>query len=244
MSTRRIGSSGHKRPAIAVKASLLAILVLGIVLATAVLYLGARHGFSVQAFEDLVRSWGAWGVAGSIGLMILHSLVPFPAEFLALANGMIYGPVWGTVVTWTGAMLGAYLAFGLARVLGRPFVEMMVSQKNWHFFDEWTAAHAGRFVFIGRFVPVIAFNLINYAAGLTRISWWTFSWATGIGILPMTVLMVMMGDQVDSLDWWLWLAIVFGGVVLWFLLRSKLQAFTGIRRHRIAGRPTLWRFWK
>ena len=32
-----------------------------------------------------------------------------------------------------------------------------------------------------RFLPVISFNLINYAAGLTAISWWTFSWATGIG---------------------------------------------------------------
>ncbi len=244
LSTRRIGPSGPRRPAIALKASLLAVLVLGILLATAVLYFGARHEFSVQAIENLIRSWGAWGVAASIGLMILHSFVPFPAEFLALANGMVYGPVWGTAITWTGAMLGAYLAFGLARRLGRPFVEVMVARKNWSLFDEWTAAHAGRLVLISRFVPVIAFNLINYAAGLTRISWWTFSWATGIGILPMTVLMVMMGDQVDSLDWWLWLAIVFGSVVLWFLLRSKLHAFTGIRRHRIAGRPTPRRFWR
>ncbi len=227
-STRRIGPSGHRRPAIALKASLLAVLLLGILLGTAVLYFGARHGFSVQAIENLIRSWGAWGVMASIGLMILHSFVPFPAEFLALANGMVYGPVWGTAITWTGAMLGAYLAFGLARHLGRPFVEVMVARKNWNLFDEWTAAHAGRLVLIGRFVPVIAFNLINYAAGLIGISWWTFTWATGIGILPMTVLMVMMGDQVDSLDWWLWLPIVFGGVLLWILFRRRLQTMTRI----------------
>ena len=37
-----------------------------------------------------------------------HDLtVPFPAELLALANGMIYGPLWGTVLTGTGAVLGA-----------------------------------------------------------------------------------------------------------------------------------------
>ena len=208
LSTERVGVRKRRRPAIALKASLLAVLVLGILLGTAVLYFGARHGFSIQAIEDLIRSWGPWGGMASIGLMILHSLVPFPAEFLALANGMVYGPVWGTVVTWTGAMLGAYLAFGLARLLGRPFVEMMVSRKRWDFFDEWTADHAGRLVLISRFVPVIAFNLINYAAGLTGISWWTFTWATGIGILPMSVLMVVMGDQIDSLEWWLWLPIM------------------------------------
>ncbi len=231
-STRRIGPSGPRRPAIALKASLLAVLVLGILLATAVLYFGARHEFSVQAIENLIRSWGAWGVAASIGLMILHSFVPFPAEFLALANGMVYGPVWGTAITWTGAMLGAYFAFGLARHLGRPFVEVMVARKNWSLFDEWTAAHAGRLVLISRFVPVIAFNLINYAAGLTRISWWTFSWATGIGILPMTVLMVMMGDQVDSLDWWLWLPIIIGSLVLWAIFRRRLQRMSGIGNRR------------
>ncbi len=231
-STHRIGPSGHRRPAIALKASLLAVLLLAILLGTAVLYFGARHGFSVQVIENLIRSWGAWGVAASIGLMILHSFVPFPAEFLALANGMVYGPVWGTAITWTGAMLGAYLAFGLARALGRPFVALMVSQKSWNFFDEWTAAHAGRLVLISRFVPVIAFNLINYAAGLTGISWWTFTWATGIGILPMTVLMLMMGDKVDSLDWWLWLSIVFGGLVLWAMFRRRLQRMTGIGNRR------------
>ncbi len=231
-STHRIGPSGHRRPAIALKASLLAVLLLAILLGTAVLYFGARHGFSVQAIENLIRSWGAWGVAASIGPMILHSFVLFPAEFLALANGMVYGPVWGTAITWTGAMLGAYLAFGLARHLGRPFVEVMVARKNWSLFDEWTAAHAGRLVLIGRFIPVIAFNLINYAAGLTRISWWTFSWATGIGILPMTILMVMMGDQIDSLDWWLWLLIVIGSLVLWVMFRRRLQRMTGIGNRR------------
>jgi hypothetical protein len=69
---------------------------------------------SVRAFEDVILSWGHWGVLASIGLMVLHSFLPFPAEFVALANGMLYGPLWGTVITWVGAMLGAFLAFGLS----------------------------------------------------------------------------------------------------------------------------------
>jgi uncharacterized membrane protein YdjX (TVP38/TMEM64 family) len=51
---------------------------------------------------------------------------------------------------------------------------------------------------------VIAFNLINYAAGLTKVSWWTFLWTTGVGILPLTALMVYMGSHMRSLSWeWL-----------------------------------------
>lgn len=178
--------------------------------------------FSSDEIEDIIRSWGMWGVAGSIGLMVLHSFVPFPAEIVAIANGMIYGPFWGVVITWIGAMLGAFLAFGLARAFGRPFVERMVARKRWQLFDDWTAERGGRIVLLSRLCPVIAFNLVNYAAGLARISWWTFFWATGIGILPLTILMVVMGDQIGVLPWWVWLVLVGSFVVLWYVFRHSL----------------------
>ena len=208
---------------------MLALLLFGVVLATGAFVVGAHYGISAEAIERIVRSWGAWGVLASIGLMVVHSLVPFPAELLAIANGMVYGPLWGTVITWTGAMLGAYLAFGLARILGRPFIDLMVSKRNLHALDEWTASRGGRLVFISRFTPIIAFNLVNYAAGLIRISWWTFSWATGVGILPMTILMVVMGDRIDRMDWRLWLLIVLGGLALCFLMRPLLRSLARMR---------------
>ena len=102
---------------------------------------GFEH--SADSLGVLIRSWGAWGVAGSIGLMVLHSFVPFPAEILAIANGMVYGPFWGTVVTWVGAMLGAFLAFGLARRLGRPFVRAVVPAPRWQAVDSWSRRHGG-----------------------------------------------------------------------------------------------------
>lgn len=181
--------------------------------------------FSSEEIVGVIRSWGMWGVLASIGLMVLHSFVPFPAEIIAIANGMVYGPFWGVVITWTGAVLGAFLAFGLARTLGRPFVERMIARRHWQSIDDWAAAEGGRIVLLARFFPVIAFNLINYAAGLSRISWWTFSWATGIGILPLTILMVVMGDQIRILPWWAWLVliiVIIVNAVLWYLFRHRL----------------------
>jgi len=203
----------------------LAIVILGALLAGALLgglWTFGDEGVSVKGIEELVRSWGPWGVGASIGLMVLHSFVPFPAEFLALANGMIYGSFWGTVITWTGAMLGAYLAFGLSRHLGRPFVEVMVSDKHLSRLDDWTARQGGGMLFVSRFLPVISFNVINYAAGLTNISWLTFTWATGLGILPLTTLMVVMGDQIEHLSWELSVALFAAGAVLWWLVFRKL----------------------
>lgn len=179
---------------------------------------------SIADIEATIQSWGPWGVGASIGLMVLHSFVPFPAELLAISNGMVYGPYWGVVITWVGAMLGAFLAFGLARALGRPFVEMVVSKKNWHKVDDFAARQGWGVVFLSRFVPVISFNLINYAAGMTRISWWTFAWTTGVGILPMTTLMVVMGHHSEHLSWKAWLLVIVLGVAMWFLLHRRFQS--------------------
>lgn len=182
--------------------------------------------FSKEAVEAQIEAWGAAGVAVSIFFMILHSFIPFPAEFVAMANGMAYGPVWGTVVTWVGAMLGAYLAFGLARWLGRPFVQAVVPSKHHERIDGWTLRHGGMALLLSRLLPVISFNLINYAAGLTAVSWWTFTWSTGVGILPITFLSVFMGDRLwagDTMAWLWFLAAALAGALVWWAVVARSQ---------------------
>lgn len=170
----------------------------------------------------LIRSWGPWGVVGSIGLMIVHSFLPFPAEIIALANGMIYGPVWGAAITWVGAMLGASIAFGLVRLLGRPFARRFLPDHHWRRLADWSHTHGGAALIISRLIPLIAFNLINFAAALTEISWWTFLWATGLGILPLTVLLAVLGDNMQTLPLWALALIV--GVVLLGWIASRFHA--------------------
>lgn len=68
-----------------------ALIALAVIVVVAVGWWAASFGIvdSVEEVEQRIRSWGAWGVAGSIGLMIVHSCLPFPAEVIALANGMV-----------------------------------------------------------------------------------------------------------------------------------------------------------
>ncbi|MDH3316500.1 MAG: TVP38/TMEM64 family protein [Betaproteobacteria bacterium] len=190
---------------------------------------GIRLDMTVEGMAQLIRSWGGWGVAVSIGLMVIHSFVPFPAEILACANGMIYGPVWGTVITWIGAMLGASVAFGLARSLGRPFVQRMLKEAQREKLAFWSRDRGGIALLTARLIPVIAFNLINYAAALTEISWSTFLWATAIGILPLTALSAILGDRMLTMPLWGWLLLAAVVLLTWFWLE---------RRWRIAQRPS------
>jgi len=213
-----------RRRALVAGVGVMAGILLGILATVAAMILGSDADPLGRSLEDTIHAWGAWGAALSIALMVMHSFVPFPAEFLAIANGMLYGPLLGTAITWSGAMLGAVLAFALARWLGRPFVEVIVARCRWQTLDDWTASEGAYVLLASRLIPVIAFNLINYAAGLSRVSWWTFLWTTGLGILPLTILMVAMGYHIDTLGWGSWLALFAGATVLWLVVRRRLAA--------------------
>lgn len=167
----------------------------------------AKFGFDIEWTElhrtlpRMIADMGMWGQLLIIGLMIVHCFVPFPAEFVAVAAGSAYGTLYGTFLTWTGAMLGAMLSFVLTRLFGQPFVEWVLPTRQKKHLDRWVEDQGAFTLLVSRFIPVIAFNLINYAAGLTKIGWWTFFWTTGIGILPLTTLMVYMGATMHTLSW-------------------------------------------
>ncbi len=175
--------------------------VLLLLAAGAVLALPLTRGLTEGRIEALLDGMGPWAAAVSIGLLVLHSFVPFPAELVALANGMCFGAVWGTLVTWTGAMLGALFAFFLARRLGRPFVGRILPPRHLERLERATAHVGWRTLLVVRLLPLIAFNLINWGAGLTPVGWLTFAWTTALGILPVTLLMTVMGDQMGHLPW-------------------------------------------
>jgi uncharacterized membrane protein YdjX (TVP38/TMEM64 family) len=211
--------AGRRSLAVAVATVGLAALVLvglgAVVLAVA----DGRLDLSAAAIEAAIRDLGPWAAAGSIGAMVLHSFVPLPAEVIAVANGMVFGPLLGIALTWAGAMAGAVVAFGLARRFGRPLVVRVVPARHWHRIDGWTATESAGALLLARLVPVISFNLINYAAGLTGVRFGTFLWTTGLGILPVTILCVVAGEVLIAAPVWAWLAVAAVLAAVWLSAR-------------------------
>ena len=210
----------------AAAASIVILALLSAVIA-AWLWLGA-HGIdlaemSATDVEAMVKGWAPWTWLASIALMVLHSFVPLPAEIIALANGMLFGPWWGVLVTWVGAMLGAVLAYGLARTLGRPAVRTLIPARYWARLEA-IPVEAGPLLVI-RLMPVISFNLVNYAAGLLGVPWWRFLWTTALGILPIVVTMVVLGRELMAAPWWIWgafaLLCLVSLVLLWVFRRDQ-----------------------
>lgn len=184
------------------------------------------------AIEASIRNWGIWGPVASIGLMIAHSFLPFPAELVALANGALYGAWLGSGITWIGAMLGAILAYWFAKLAGRPTLERLLSDKNLARIDRWNTKSATAPLLFARLIPIISFNLVNFAAGLAGVTFWTFFWTTAIGILPATIFCSLAGKYMLELNYWIWFGLIgivavlwFGGVLIWkYWIKSQKTA--------------------
>ena len=184
---------------------------------------------TIEGVVAQIRAWGPWAALGSIVLMVVHSFLPFPSEIITLANGMVFGPFWGSVITWVGSMLGAVSTFGLVRLLGRPFVYRMLSENQMRRLSDWSSTRGGMALLIGRLIPVIAFNLLNYAAALTDISWWTYILATGLGILPLTILLNVFGASILTMAGmsWTWILLGVFVVAAWLLVMRRSRAERG-----------------
>lgn len=168
-----------------------------------------------------LRSAGAAAPLVSVGLMTLHTLVPFPSEVVTIANGVVFGPWLGFALSWVGAMVGAYLGFAIARFGGRPLVRRIAGAERLARLDRLVDGRGVWGLLALRLIPVVSFDLVNLAAGLLAIDLWTFSWTTAIGIVPVTAAMV-----------WLGRAIVQGGVLLiWTLAVLAIGAVAGVVLH-------------
>lgn len=162
----------------------------------------------VEAVRNRVQAAGAWAPLVSIGLMMMQAVIaPLPAFVVTFANAAVFGWAWGAVISWTGAMLGAALCYGLARWYGRGLVEKLTPPGTLQSFDRLSERWGLWAILVARLLPFVPFDPVSYAAGLARIGFWRFLLATGAGQLPATIVYSLAGDLLAVNVQWLVLGI-------------------------------------
>jgi uncharacterized membrane protein YdjX (TVP38/TMEM64 family) len=151
-----------------------------------------RSHLTVGQIQAVVASLGAWG---PVVFLLLYAVAPtflVPGLPLDLAAGILFGPVWGSVYSLVGATVGATIAFLGARTVGRAWTEEKLSGPLKKL-KEGVDKGGWEFVAFVRLVPVIPFNLLNYALGLTRIGLVPYVLASFVFMAPATVVYVYAG---------------------------------------------------
>ena len=182
-----------------------------------------------QQLQEAVSRCGSWAAFAYIGLFALLPTFFFPVAVLALAGGLLFGLWWGSIYTFLGAILNCTLMFFLARYVGREKVEQLIQKKLspiWQ--QKLSDLNSGRgflLLVILRLIPAAPYNLINYAFGLTAMSYRTYILGSAIGIIPGTLAFINIGDKaldITSPDFWIAIGLLGLLLAVTALLGKKL----------------------
>ncbi|HLW47995.1 MAG TPA: VTT domain-containing protein [bacterium] len=153
-------------------------------------------GVTVDRLRAYVAAWGPWAPGVSIVIMVLQTFLPFPADPLIMANGVVFGVWEGLLVSVAGALLSGCVAFGLGRRLGRSIALRIVPASVVDWVDQIVHEGTSVSVLLLQFLPAIPFSVLNFLLGLTVLSWATFLWTLGASILPADAVLVLLGRGV------------------------------------------------
>lgn len=201
-----------------------------------------------------VVDWVVWlmGVIGApgVGIAILLESVfpPIPSELVLPLAGFTAarGEYWvGSAITWAtvGSVTGALVMYWLGRAwgqerLGRAFDRIPLTSH--HDVDRavaWFDRHGRSAIFFGRLVPGVR-SLISIPAGIQRMPMAQFLIYTTLGSAVWNTALVLSGFFLGNRytlvqryidDFGMLVAIVIGGLVLWFFGKRIIRR---IREHR------------
>jgi uncharacterized membrane protein YdjX (TVP38/TMEM64 family) len=148
---------------------------------------------------EWMRGAGALGASIYAVAYVLATVVLLPGSVLTAGAGFAYGPLWGTVLVSPVSVIGATLAFVLGRTVARDWVSRrMTHHRRFAAIDDAIGTSGFKIVVLLRLSPVLPFNRLNYALGLTRVRLRDYVLGSFIGMLPGTFLYVYMGSLVTN----------------------------------------------
>lgn len=174
-------------------AALLAAAVAGVQLS------GATQYLQQEKLQVLIASNGALAPAIYILIYALAPVLFLPGLPLTIVGGILFGPFWGVVYTITGATIGASLAFLTARYLARDWVAARLTGPRWGKLDSEVARHGWKVVAFTRLIPAFPFNLLNYAFGLTKVSFVHYVAASFLCMLPACIAFIVFSSSLLGL---------------------------------------------
>jgi len=183
---------------------------------------------SVEGIQRYIRSFAPYSQLVFFLIQLLSViLAPIPSNISAAAGGILFGPWVSFGLTIGAVQLGSVAVFALARKLGKPFVDRVVSQKVSRQYMDVIQSKQNVFLVLTFLFPFFPDDMICALAGLTNmpaaqfiiislltrpwgllfasalgaailnISWW---WMTLIGVLGLALFLVGMkyGDRVEK----------------------------------------------
>lgn len=177
------------------------IVIFSIIIAAilAIRLTGATQYLEQEKLRSLIQGYGT--LAPFI-YMLVYTVAPslfLPGLPITIVGGILFGPFWGVIYTITSATLGACLAFLISRYVARDWIAGKLKSPRWRRLDEGVEKHGWKIVAFTRLIPLFPFNLLNYAFGLTKISFLHYAATTFICMLPACIAFIVFSSSLLDL---------------------------------------------
>jgi uncharacterized membrane protein YdjX (TVP38/TMEM64 family) len=134
----------------------------------------------------------------SLSILVVATTLPLAAFSMVLA-GVLFGFKWGVLYANIGSTIGACISFFWLRYAFSQTVPGNLKIKLENFSKNIEAY--GSFYFLSiHLMSLLPFFLINALAVLANISFFTFFWTTSLGIIPVSILYVYVGQKLGEIN--------------------------------------------
>lgn len=178
-----------KSPLLWIAASILLVAAI-----LAVLYAYGIH----ERVVDLLRwfdTQGAWAPLLFVAIMALAVVLLLPGVLFTTGAGFVFGVVEGTFYVVTGTVLGASLAFLMARYLfGERSRAYVRRHSRLRLMSDELTRNGWKIVLLTRLIPFFPSKLSNYFFGLTHFSFRGFVGGSALGFIPFSLHNVYLGS--------------------------------------------------
>ncbi len=209
---------------------LIAIIAAGIVLTIAlwpyIMQLTTQEG--IDQLTQTVRDSGPLAVLVLLALQLVQVIVAFiPGEIVQIVAGILYGPLWGTVIILGGAFVSTIVIYYMVQKLGTPFVSKMVNAQTQEKLDFITKTkRIDAIVLIVFLIPGLPKDALTYLIALTDVKPSRFFILSTVGRAPGVIASSFAGSSIAEGNWVMLLviaAIVAAVLVVSFLKRDKVM---------------------
>jgi len=147
--------------------------------------------------EKKIESWvQKFGIVGPLVLIIVMMVQMFlfvvPNILVMIIAIVIYGPVWGSVISLIGVFCSSSLGYALGRYLGPVTVNKLIKPQTQVKISNFIERYGVGAIAITRLAS-LSNDSLSIVAGLLKMSYHRYILATLAGITPLIVLLALYG---------------------------------------------------
>src|SRR5919201_450194 len=134
----------------------------------------------VEASQQRVMSWGAWGAICYPLLFATCNILLLPGGILAVGGGFFFGLWWGFLIVFAGNLMATAISFAMSRsIASRWFRQKLSGNLLLRTLGPAVERESWKIIFLSQLHPFFPTSLLNYFYGLTRIRFATcMVWTT------------------------------------------------------------------